>query len=356
MFQLTSVTPKSLMSLAALVLLSAFPVSNALAQVTYCDPKLGRDFDQQKDEVRMARQNIYYDCRLTQDFRFLGTRRKHMLTGIQRWQSRGILVARSTLRTKRHIFDAELKTIYLGERIDFDADFSNRFAKLDAARTPENSTAIDSQRRELTATKRVATAKQYSRQRQEVSLLRETIKQCIFTVSEQIKQLTIADSKYVRKQYLQKSTRLSSDYQTLKKVPGEQSLNEWLANQPITGEAIGRVTDVEGKGTLTNTSGDEVELTPGSLIYLGDVIEMDNSSGCNIVFADRTTMSIGSDSRVEMDVYTYDPLTDEVGERYNILRAVFLFISGLIGLFEVSDVDIQVEFQTHAIGVIGIRG
>ena len=104
MIRTTSITRKTLSSLAA-ALLMASPLSSVLAQDTYCDPKLGRDFDLQTDEVRMARMNLYFDCRKTQDFRFLETKQKHMLTGIQHWQSRSTLVARTTLRTKRNILN-----------------------------------------------------------------------------------------------------------------------------------------------------------------------------------------------------------------------------------------------------------
>lgn len=93
----------------ALYLLLA-PTASALAQDTYCDPKLGRDYDQQTAEVKMARSNLYFYCRLSRDIRLLQTLRKDILIGIRRWQSRATVVIRSSLSTKRSTADAELTT------------------------------------------------------------------------------------------------------------------------------------------------------------------------------------------------------------------------------------------------------
>ena len=303
---MTSGTRRTLLSLAALLLLSALPVSSALAEAAYCDPQLGRDFDQQTDEVRMARMNLYYDCRLTQDSRFLQGKQRHMLTGIQRWQSRGSLVARTTLRTKRSVFDAELRTIHLRQRNVLDAEYGNQVAELDAARLPSNKAEIDSQ-------------------------------QCFKSVQNEIKQLASEDSNSVRDQFLTKSNRLTIEYQTLKRVQINQSINEYLAELPSG--AIGTVID--GSGTITSSSGDEVDITPGSPVFMGDVVETGSNSGCTIVFVDRTSVRIGSDQRLEIDEYAFDPLekADDEGGGFNILRGVFLFTSGLIGIRELSDVE-----------------
>ena len=334
---MTSGTRRTLLSLAALLLLSALPVSSALAEAAYCDPQLGRDFDQQTDEVRMARMNLYYDCRLTQDSRFLQGKQRHMLTGIQRWQSRGSLVARTTLRTKRSVFDAELRTIHLRQRNVLDAEYGNQVAELDAARLPSNKAEIDSQQRELTAIYRTALAELRLRQRQEVSLLREDRNQCFKSVQNEIKQLASEDSNSVRDQFLTKSNRLTIEYQTLKRVQINQSINEYLAELPSG--AIGTVID--GSGTITSSSGDEVDITPGSPVFMGDVVETGSNSGCTIVFVDRTSVRIGSDQRLEIDEYAFDPLekADDEGGGFNILRGVFLFTSGLIGIRELSDVE-----------------
>lgn len=377
MIHLTSVTRKIIMSLVALLLLSALPVTNALAQMAYCDPKLGRNFDQQSDEVRLARMNLYFDCRLNQDFRFLQTRQKQMLGDIQNWESRSILVARSTLRTKRHIFNAELRTIHFGQRNELATDYGNQFAQLDGALTPENRADINSQRRELTATHRTAMAEQSTRQRREVSLLRDTLNQCSFAVGNELKQLMNQDYKSVGEQFLTKSTGLTNEYQTLKKVPMDQSLNQYLASQPTeedpvetftvedpvatfavvedpveitpVEDPIGVMTDVEGEGTITRPSGEVVDATPGTAIGMGDVVEMMGDSGCNILFIDQTSMTISSDSRVTIDEYNFEPESEDESTGFNFLRAVFLFTSGLIGRQEVSDVDV-------IIANVGFRG
>lgn len=340
------------MSLATLLLLSAFPVTSAMAQMAYCDPQLGRNYDQQSDEVRLARMNLYFDCSLNQSFRVLQTRQKEMLKAIQNWQSRSILVARSTLRTKRHIFDAELRTVHFAQRNDLAADYGDQFAQLDAAQTTENRTDIISQRQELTATHRTAMAEQSTRQRQEVYLLRDTLNQCSFAVDNELKQLMNQDFKRIGEQFLTKSAGLTNEYQTLKKVPMEQSLNQYLANQLPEEDRVGTITDVDGSGgTITRPSGEEVDITPGTAIGMGDVVEMNEDSACNIVFIDQTSTTISSDMRVTIDEYRFEREGGSENGGFNILRGVFLFTSGLIGHREVSDVDVQ----TEAIGNLGIR-
>jgi hypothetical protein len=352
MIRTTSITRKTLSSLAA-ALLMASPLSSVLAQDTYCDPKLGRDFDLQTDEVRMARMNVYFDCRQTQDFRFLETKRKHMLTGIQRWQSRATQVARTTLRTKRNIFDAELRTIHLGQRSDLTADIAQRFAELEASRLPTNRAEIDSQRRELGTTRNSEITEQNTRQRQEVILLRGTLSQCTSSVNNALAQLMNEDSKSVREQFLAKSIRLSDEYRTVKGTAMSQTLQEHLDSLNSEDGVIGTIAEMEGSGTITSgESGDVVEATEGADIRAGDVVEMGEDSGCSIVFVDHSAANIGSETRAEIDEYVYNPDNDERNAVHTFIRGIFLFTSGLIGSQELSDVDVRSE----AIGNLGIRG
>ena len=84
-------------------------------------------------------------------------------------------------------------------------------------------------------------------------------------------------------------------------------------------------------------------------IYQGDIVEMGEDSGCKIVFADETDISLGEESRLEIDEYVYDPNSEDGKHSFSFLRGVFLFTSGLIGRREPREVDI-------AYGLIGIRG
>ena len=93
-------------------------------------------------------------------------------------------------------------------------------------------------------------------------------------------------------------------------------------------------------------------LNSGDPIFLNDLILTDEGDHAEIEFVDKTTIAQnGAEGKLSIDEYVYDPENPaENKARYNVLRASFKYVSGLIAK-ENNDVEIGLDF-----GSIGIRG
>ncbi len=120
-----------------------------------------------------------------------------------------------------------------------------------------------------------------------------------------------------------------------------------------TDQAVGLVESIEGLATVLHT-GDaevEIELTLGSPLYLNDQITTGESAAVSVRFVDRTSFSIGEDSRLTIDEYIYDPTTAEGKVDISVLKGMFVFISGLVADENPQNMTISTPGAT-----IGIRG
>lgn len=307
----------------------------------------------------MARMNVYFDCRHSQDFWFLQSKRRDMLLGIKKWQNRANRVIRSSLAIKRTIAMAELKTVHETERGDLEANYRNRYAELEVARATDNGTVSETakKRREITLASRADRRAMGSRQKQEVSSLQNNFSQCSVAVTNETSQLMNRDTGNIHQQFLDKSARLKREYEDLKDGPTSMSPNDYAASRssvPLPTRSrrdedpIGIVQATEGPGsvTVTSQSGETVEAVAGTPIYQGDIVETGTDSRCTIVFTDETEFAIAEDSRVEINEWIFDPNFEDGEGKHSFksfLRGVFMFTSGLIPRKEPRDVDIPVS-------------
>ncbi len=117
---------------------------------------------------------------------------------------------------------------------------------------------------------------------------------------------------------------------------------------------VGKAVFVEGKVQLQQKDRDKAEiLIQGAQIYLGDEILTDEGGYAQIEFIDKTTITLnGKDGALRIDEYVFDPEDASNNRaRFNIARASFIYVSGLLGKAEEPDVEIDLDF-----GTIGIRG
>lgn len=114
---------------------------------------------------------------------------------------------------------------------------------------------------------------------------------------------------------------------------------------------IGAVKEISGDATVTRTNGNVENLTLGSPIYEGDVIETGMDGAVNMIFIDETEFAVSEDARLSIDEYVFDASTAEGTTDFSILRGVFVFTSGIIGLDDPDHVNIETPS-----GSIGIRG
>ncbi|HEU4838967.1 MAG TPA: FG-GAP-like repeat-containing protein [Micavibrio sp.] len=114
---------------------------------------------------------------------------------------------------------------------------------------------------------------------------------------------------------------------------------------------IGAVEEVKGSATVTRADGTIENITIGTPVYQGDIVETDASGAVNIVFIDETSMAVSEKARLSIDEYTFDPATESGTTNFSVLRGLFVFTSGLIGRDDPDDVSIDTP-----VGSIGIRG
>ncbi len=127
---------------------------------------------------------------------------------------------------------------------------------------------------------------------------------------------------------------------------------EFAANPSASDESpVGAVEEVKGNATVTRADGSVENITIGTPIYEGDIIQTDAYGAVNIVFMDETSMAISENARLAIDEYTFDPSTESGTTNFSVLRGLFVFTSGLIGRDDPDDVQIDTP-----VGSIGIRG
>ncbi len=70
-----------------------------------------------------------------------------------------------------------------------------------------------------------------------------------------------------------------------------------------------------------------------------------------MIFADKTTLSIGEDPRMVIDEMAYDPAAQEGSQLFSLMQGAFVITSGEIGKLNPEDVTVRTPTTT-----IGIRG
>ena len=114
---------------------------------------------------------------------------------------------------------------------------------------------------------------------------------------------------------------------------------------------IGTVQDFSGVGTVARTDGTVEPLAPDVPIFLGDIIETDNSSSTVINFVDDTNIPINGSARLAIDEYIFDPTADDNVQEFSWLRGLFKLTSGLIGRDQPDDIE-----NLESTFGVGIRG
>jgi hypothetical protein len=114
---------------------------------------------------------------------------------------------------------------------------------------------------------------------------------------------------------------------------------------------IGAVNEATGDATITRTDGSIEQITIGTPVYQGDIVETSADGAVNIAFSDESSFAVSEDARMAIDEYVFDPDTEEGAQNFSALKGVFVFTSGLIGRDDPDDVSIDTPS-----GSIGIRG
>lgn len=113
---------------------------------------------------------------------------------------------------------------------------------------------------------------------------------------------------------------------------------------------IGFVKTVSGEVTVTGKTG-LVMAAPGVALELGDIIRTRADGRTGITLKDDTVLSLGPNSELSLDEFTYAPARDELSLGARLNNGTLQFISGVIARLKPESVTISTPNAT-----IGVRG
>jgi|GEM_PF-3872406 len=116
-------------------------------------------------------------------------------------------------------------------------------------------------------------------------------------------------------------------------------------------QAIGQVQKLSGHAHVKHANGATEDLVQGSTIYKGDVVETEGDGAVGLVFADRSTFSLGKNGRMVMDEMVYDPEAHTGKAAMSVVQGTFSFVSGQIAKSGPDAMSVKTPVMT-----IGIRG
>ncbi len=111
----------------------------------------------------------------------------------------------------------------------------------------------------------------------------------------------------------------------------------------MIGAATSTKPNAEGiVGTNTQT------LMPGSEVYENETVRTGSRGVADLVFVDRTNLSVGPASEVHLDKFVYDPVGSNGAVVFNATRGAFRFITG--------SQDHRIYRVGTPYGTLGVRG
>ncbi len=114
--------------------------------------------------------------------------------------------------------------------------------------------------------------------------------------------------------------------------------------------AIGQVKTLVS-GASVSRAGKLENAQLGAPVFEGDVVSTDPSGSIGITFLDGTVLSLGSDSRMAIDAFVFEPQDEKLSFAAKFLKGTATYLSGRIAKLSSDHVDLSTPFTT-----IGIRG
>ena len=134
-------------------------------------------------------------------------------------------------------------------------------------------------------------------------------------------------------------------------------MTDSFAGQPIqvaqAATPVGEVAELTGDVVITRATGEQVQATVGTEVFQNDTFETSADGGVGITFNDDSAFSLGSDARLTIDQFVYNPAGDS-GMAMNLVQGAFSFVSGQIA--KSGDNNMTIQTPTATIGVRGTAG
>lgn len=116
-------------------------------------------------------------------------------------------------------------------------------------------------------------------------------------------------------------------------------------------EQAGVSAAVSGEVLLARTSAVGRQVESGEAIFLGDSIENGPNGNLQVLLMDESVLTLGPDSRIEIDRFIYDPATDQGNMALTLAQGTMRFVAGKVAGGDPEDMRINTP-----VGHIGIRG
>ena len=112
----------------------------------------------------------------------------------------------------------------------------------------------------------------------------------------------------------------------------------------------GRVKSATGAVHVLH-AGSDVPAQAGHTVYQGDLIRTGRDGRIGLTLNDDTRLSLGPDSELRLDRFSYAPADGQLGLAIKLIRGVAAYVSGRIA--KLAPDSIRIETPT---AILGVRG
>lgn len=117
-------------------------------------------------------------------------------------------------------------------------------------------------------------------------------------------------------------------------------------------DTVAAISSMDGTVHLNRSSG-ENRIAIGFRLMPGDILETGTDGSLGLVFDDDTRLSMGPDSRLEIEAFVFDPGESEFSFIVRLFKGTAVYVSGLIA--KMSTKATKFITPTASIGIRGTR-
>lgn len=121
------------------------------------------------------------------------------------------------------------------------------------------------------------------------------------------------------------------------------------ARVAVAASYVGSVKAVNGTATVKRGT-DSIQAREGLHLLSKDTVETSNGR-LGLIFNDGTRVSIGPNTTISVDQFTFEPARGQLSLLLRMLRGVMVYVSGKIA--ELSPQSVRIETP---VGILGLRG
>ena len=137
-------------------------------------------------------------------------------------------------------------------------------------------------------------------------------------------------------------------------VCGGMAMAQSPAPTVVAPEPVGRVKTLTGTATIsspTSNPSQTVAAEVGTPLFLGSTIKTEKNASLGLTFKDGTVLSLGSDTRLTVDAFLFDPNQNQYQFGIHLGKGVLHYLSGAIAKARPDGVSVKTPTA-----VIGVRG